>query len=159
MTNKRLLLAGSAVALALAPTGAWAAQGSDPPRPESGSGGALAVPLIQGPGGGVLAPEASDLGEAQAAQAGEAPEALGGQEPTPIAPGGEQQPGSEPQVEANAGPRKESVDSAEVEGSSDVAGAAAGSDGGDALPTTGLGLTALAAVGLGFVLAGLGLRR
>jgi hypothetical protein len=160
MKNKPLLLAAFAVSLALAPAAAWAGAQGDRGDLESGSGGALAIPLLPGPGGGTLAPEglgeAEGDGEAEAAQAGEAPEALAVQEPTPTAPEGEQQPGSEQQEDGQAGSGEEGVDPAEAQATAE-AGAAAESAG-DSLPTTGLGLAALAAVGLGLVLGGLALR-
>jgi hypothetical protein len=161
MKNKPLLLTGFAVSLALAPAAAWAGAQGDRGDLESGSGGALAIPLLPGPGGGTLAPEglgeAEGDGEAEAAQAGEAPEALAGQEPTPTAPEGEQQPASEQEEEGQAGSGEEGADPAEAQATADEAGAAAESAG-DSLPTTGLGLAALAAVGLGLVLGGLALR-
>jgi hypothetical protein len=155
----RLLLAGTAVSLALVPGSAWAALERDPQILESESGGALAVPLIHGPGGGALAPEGADPDKARAAQADEAPQSVGGQQPTPTAPEGRPQPGTESKAKAEPPRGVEDASSMDAKASRDVAGSAAESDGGDPLPTTGLGLIALAAVGLGFVLAGLALRR
>ena len=125
----------------------------------SGSGGVIATPLEQGAGGGGLAPEEpTDVAEAAAETGGGVP-AAPAQEETPTTPEGEEQPTEEPPApdgEEQPSPDGETVTpEAPGAGDEDIA-----TDDGALgfLPSTGLEVGALAAIGLGLLMAGAALR-
>jgi hypothetical protein len=145
------------VGLALAAAAAWASP--DPGTAEdaaaqlrtgsaTGSGGIPASPVQQGPGGGGRAP--ADYG-AQAAQApADAPKAEAVQEPTPTTPEGEQQP---PNGQDEEQPEPEGETPGGLIGEQ-PSGEAPATGGGGFLPSTGLGLAGLIAVGFGLLIGG-----
>lgn len=142
MTFKRLLLPLSALLillLAVAPSGAATLDAS-------GSGVVPAESLFQGEGGGIVAP--GDAGTGLVPDGGGAPGAEAAQEPTPTTPGGEEQPPDEEPPGEEGGP---------VNPPEGDAGTGGGSAGGF-LPSTGLEVAALAAIGLGLLMAGVALR-
>lgn len=148
MTFKRLLLPLSALLillLAVAPSGAATLDAS-------GSGGVPTEPLFQGEGGGIVAP--GDAGTGLVPDGGGAPGAEAAQEPTPTTPGGEEQPPDEEPPVDEQPPGEEGGTVNPPEGD---AGTGEGSTGGF-LPSTGLEVAALAAIGLGLLMAGVALR-
>jgi hypothetical protein len=138
--------------------------------PDTGSGGALAEPLRQGPGGGALAPERSgapdvtdpspDGGGAVAEAAREVPRAAPRWQEEPP----ERESAPDPAVDepaadaASPGPTEArtvaGVKAARAEGEPTGGDRAAGGS----LPWTGLEIAALAAIGLGVLTLGAALR-
>jgi hypothetical protein len=115
----------------------------------SGYGGAEAMPTLQSQGGGAIAPGVPATPGDAALPHGSSisgAEALPAQDPTPTTPEGEEQPGATPNPdEPVMGP----IDELPEDGADTAPGAESGS-----LPSTGLALAALSAVGLGLLLAG-----
>jgi hypothetical protein len=157
MKNRSLIPLAMAilVGLALAAAAAWASP--DPGTAEdaaaqqraTGSGGIPANPIEQGPGGGGRAP--ANYG-AQAAQTGDEPDGEAVQEPTPTTPEGQpQQP--EQQPEEQPPPDEEIIGPVGEQPSGQ-----APSTSGGGLPSTGLELAAMLAVGLGLLIGGAALR-
>lgn len=121
------------------------------------SGGALALPLQQVEGGGAVAPPAS--GDAAATESdSETPEAQPDQEPTPTTPQGEEQPGQQPTPQQDQQAPGEGTGAPTTEAPATPGEVAGGEGGGGFLPSTGLELAALVAIGLGLLLAGIALR-
>jgi len=138
--------------------------GADVEAATAGSGGALAHPLRQGEGGGSVAPEsAGDAGADRAEGAG--PRAVASQEPepTPTTPEGEEQPGEEQPPPEEQPEEQPPGDEEIVPPGDDQATGGEESAGADEsalgfLPSTGLEIGALAALGAGLLLAGIALR-
>jgi hypothetical protein len=142
MTSKRLALTLACMLAAVLAAVSAAAAADD-------HGGAAVTPWAESQGGGVLAP--GETGEVAASQSDAAEDGGAGarvaQDPTPTTPEGEEQPDGAPDEsdEGIVGPIEELPE--------DGAGAAPGAEGGG-LPQSGLMLAALAAIGLGLLLAG-----
>jgi hypothetical protein len=172
MTSRRVILPALVLSLAFAAP-AWATSstgGIGRPVEQSSSsssvdgassGGATANPMRSGPGGGAPAP----AGVVDDAQSAAQPRAGAAQEPTPTTPeGGPQSP--EPDVPTDDGDDQTSTDDggagelpSDQTGAEGNEGASAGSSGFGFLPHTGLGLAALATLGLALLLGGAALLR
>jgi hypothetical protein len=164
MNLTRLLptLAAAVLALVLAAPSASAAQGS--------GGTPAEPPLRQGAGGGGVAPDgygaadAAEAAESGAAESdgggGAAPRATAGQEPTPTTPEGEAQP--EEETPSGEGEGEETAPGETAPDPGPVGEAPAGADEVAGaigfLPSTGLEVLSLAAIGIGLLLAGFALR-
>jgi len=125
----------------------------------TGSGGVLASPLEQGAGGGGLAPGGAGVAGAAGTEDGGAPVAAPAQEDTPTAPEGEEQPTEEqpvPDGEEQPAPDEEVVDPVDPGAPEEEIATDDGALG--FLPSTGLETGALAALGLGLLMAGAALR-
>ncbi len=128
------------------------------------SGGAIANPLRQGEGGGGVAPRPAP-GEPERSEIGEAETVAGPGQNQPTTPEGEQQPDDDqPPADGDApvDVEEEEESDAEIAPPVDPDTGEGDSEDGFAsglLPSTGLGLAALGAIGLGLLLAGLSFRR
>ena len=160
MTLSRLLVPLVLFTLTLALAGAAVAQSSaDLQVAGTGSGGALASPLRQGADGGGMAPDG--LGKANAAGRGAAtapPSAAASQATTPTTPEGQQQPNDQPAPDQQQTVPDQQVVVPGEQGPASGQGSAGGGSALGLLPSTGLEIAALAAVGLGLLTAGVALR-
>jgi hypothetical protein len=145
------------VFLSLASTAA--ATPADDQAATTGSGGVLALPLQQGEGGGGVAPAGSrSAGPSESDTDIAAPKAQPDQEPTPTMPEGEVQPGQPKQPEQEQQAPGEGTGAPVTETPKAPGEVAGGEGGGGFLPSTGIELAALVAIGVGLLLAGIALK-